>query len=108
MSNIKIEWTLAAILLVATATTWAQNNTQTSSCKDCPEWNREQKPFKVYGNTYYVGPHAGRRLRSICDDPPGSGWRPGNVHGVCVEIDPAPRRYSKTRPEEVRVGEHKA
>lgn len=26
-----------------------------SSCKDCPAWNVAQKPFKVYGNTYYVG-----------------------------------------------------
>jgi metallo-beta-lactamase class B len=24
-------------------------------CKDCAAWNRTQKPFRVYGNTYYVG-----------------------------------------------------
>jgi metallo-beta-lactamase class B len=53
----KREWTVAAILLVFAATmTWAQDN-KISSCKDCIEWNREQKPFRVYGNTYYVGPH---------------------------------------------------
>jgi metallo-beta-lactamase class B len=28
-----------------------------SSCKQCAEWNRPQKPFRIFGNTYYVGPH---------------------------------------------------
>ena len=28
-----------------------------SACTQCPVWNEEQKPFRVYGNTYYVGPH---------------------------------------------------
>ena len=28
-----------------------------SSCKDCAKWNIPQQPFKVYGNTYYVGTH---------------------------------------------------
>jgi metallo-beta-lactamase class B len=28
-----------------------------SSCADCPVWNVAQQPFKVYGNTYYVGTH---------------------------------------------------
>lgn len=27
------------------------------SCSACAEWNRPQKPFRVFGNTYYVGPH---------------------------------------------------
>ena len=26
-----------------------------SSCADCPVWNMPQQPFKIYGNTYYVG-----------------------------------------------------
>lgn len=31
---------------------------QTSaSCAHCAEWNVPQKPFRIYGNTYYVGPH---------------------------------------------------
>jgi metallo-beta-lactamase class B len=33
-----------------------------SSCADCPVWNKPQQPFRVYGNTYYVGP---RGLTSI-------------------------------------------
>ncbi len=28
-----------------------------SSCADCPAWNVPQRPFRVYGNTYYVGTH---------------------------------------------------
>jgi metallo-beta-lactamase class B len=27
------------------------------SCKDCRTWNAPQTPFRVYGNTYWVGPH---------------------------------------------------
>jgi metallo-beta-lactamase class B len=26
-------------------------------CALCAEWNKPQAPFRVYGNTYYVGPH---------------------------------------------------
>jgi metallo-beta-lactamase class B len=26
-------------------------------CTYCETWNREQAPFKLFGNTYYVGPH---------------------------------------------------
>ncbi len=28
-----------------------------SSCANCPTWNKPQQPFRIYGNTYYVGPH---------------------------------------------------
>lgn len=28
-----------------------------ADCKDCPTWNAPQSPFRVYGNTYWVGPH---------------------------------------------------
>ncbi len=26
-------------------------------CPDCATWNEPQKPFKIYGNAYYVGTH---------------------------------------------------
>ena len=26
-------------------------------CSGCAEWNQPQAPFRIYGNTYYVGPH---------------------------------------------------
>jgi metallo-beta-lactamase class B len=28
-----------------------------SSCSECRTWNLPQKPFQIYGNTYYVGTH---------------------------------------------------
>src|SRR5580700_9205071 len=34
-----------------------RGQTTASSCTHCAEWNIPQKPFKIYGNTYYVGPH---------------------------------------------------
>ena len=27
------------------------------ACASCREWNQPQKPFRIFGNTYYVGPH---------------------------------------------------
>src|SRR5438093_8055174 len=27
------------------------------ACANCPEWNTPQTPFRIFGNTYYVGPH---------------------------------------------------
>ena len=27
-----------------------------ANCTSCAEWNAPRKPFKVYGNTYFVGP----------------------------------------------------
>ena len=29
----------------------------TQHCSRCAEWNAPQEPFRIYGNTYYVGPH---------------------------------------------------
>jgi len=28
---------------------------RSASCKDCAAWNASQAPFRIYGNTYYVG-----------------------------------------------------
>ena len=35
----------------------AQRADSTPSCTRCAEWNAPQKPFRIYGNTYYVGTH---------------------------------------------------
>ena len=53
---------LATFLLVLAALAAGQNGAPASSCADCPVWNRPQQPFRIYGNTYYVGP---RGLSSI-------------------------------------------
>ena len=29
----------------------------TRPCPHCAEWNAPQRPFRIYGNTYFVGPH---------------------------------------------------
>jgi len=33
-----------------------------AGCASCDEWNKPQKPFRIFGNTYYVGP---RGLSSV-------------------------------------------
>jgi metallo-beta-lactamase class B len=48
---------LATFLLAIAALASAQTGTPASSCADCPAWNRPQQPFRIYGNTYYVGTH---------------------------------------------------
>jgi metallo-beta-lactamase class B len=30
---------------------------QSFPCPNCAEWNSPQSPFRIYGNSYYVGPH---------------------------------------------------
>ena len=30
---------------------------RTTACASCVQWNRPQKPFRIWGNTFYVGPH---------------------------------------------------
>jgi metallo-beta-lactamase class B len=44
-------------LLVLAALASGQSGAPHSSCDDCPVWNKAQQPFRIYGNTYYVGPH---------------------------------------------------
>lgn len=48
---------LSTFLLVLAVPALGQDGAPASSCADCPVWNEPQKPFRVYGNTYYVGPH---------------------------------------------------
>jgi metallo-beta-lactamase class B len=44
---------LAAILFFALQSTFVADPPHT--CDDCAAWNKPREPFKVYGNTYYVG-----------------------------------------------------
>src|SRR5215207_7005973 len=53
---------LATFLLALAALASGQSGAPASSCDNCPECNQPQQPFRVYGNTYYVGP---RGLTSI-------------------------------------------
>ena len=47
---------LGAFLLALGALAAGQSGAPASSCDACPEWNQPQRPFRIYGNTYYVGP----------------------------------------------------
>ena len=48
---------LVTFLLVLATFASGQSGVPASSCADCPVWNTPQQPFRIYGNTYYVGPH---------------------------------------------------
>src|SRR5215210_7884442 len=39
-----------------------------STCSDCAEWNAPQEPFRLFGNSYYVGPAA---LAAVLASPSG-------------------------------------
>src|SRR5690348_3739069 len=45
---------LAAVLLLAAAVA-SSADTEPIKCDRCEEWNASHAPFRVYGNTYYVG-----------------------------------------------------
>jgi len=49
------------MLLISTVAAFAQT-ASTSSCTQCLMWNQPQPPFRIFGNTYYVGP---RGLSSV-------------------------------------------
>jgi len=58
-TNLKIQnlifWSL--LLLQAALISTAVGQGAASNCKQCGEWNRPQAPFRIFGNSYYVGPH---------------------------------------------------
>jgi metallo-beta-lactamase class B len=46
-----------SILVALVAMFTAASAQTTPSCTHCAEWNVSQEPFRIYGNTYYVGVH---------------------------------------------------
>lgn len=54
-------WRLTFLLGLAVASVavsaQAADTKATPSCSQCTVWNTPQEPFRVFGNTYYVGPH---------------------------------------------------
>ncbi len=44
-------------LLLAGGVSVAAGQQAVPPCTNCAVWNVWQQPFKIYGNTYYVGPH---------------------------------------------------
>jgi len=53
--GLSIVHTLPALLSSALAAPESADLTPIQ-CDDCAKWNAEHKPFRIYGNTYYVGP----------------------------------------------------
>jgi metallo-beta-lactamase class B len=51
-----IVWLSPAALLAQTADTSGGSH-PLPSCASCAEWNAPHAPFRIYGNTYYVGTH---------------------------------------------------
>jgi metallo-beta-lactamase class B len=49
-----IRLSLATFFLICSV---AFGQQQPFPCPSCAEWNAPQAPFRIYGNTYYVGPH---------------------------------------------------
>ena len=47
----------AALLFLTLPSGTAQNKKPAPTCTQCPVWTVPQAPFKIYGNTYYVGSH---------------------------------------------------
>jgi metallo-beta-lactamase class B len=45
------------LLLASAVPALLPAQTSTPACSRCAEWNTPQEPFRIYGNTYYVGPH---------------------------------------------------
>lgn len=56
ISGTLTRWGLASLLVVAILHA-AAGQRATPACANCLEWNEPQKPFRIFGNTYYVGPH---------------------------------------------------
>ena len=48
---------LIAILFTLSKPALAADAAVSADCKQCAEWNQPVEPFRVYGNTWYVGPH---------------------------------------------------
>ncbi len=44
------------LFLVLLSSSFIAGQTQGFSCSQCAEWNTPQRPFRVFGNTYFVGP----------------------------------------------------
>lgn len=52
--NTTLRWPLVVILLASLASV---AHGRSPPCDSCAVWNTPQAPFKLYGNSYYVGPH---------------------------------------------------
>jgi metallo-beta-lactamase class B len=47
----------ATVLVLSLASPWLLAEQPDAPCDRCAVWNAPQEPFKIYGNSYYVGTH---------------------------------------------------
>lgn len=47
----------ACLLFCLYSAAFCLGQSRTTPCAKCAEWNSPQKPVRIFGNTYYVGPH---------------------------------------------------
>lgn len=48
---------IPALLVGLAASLPLQAQTRADECSSCAEWNQPQRPFRIHGNTFYVGTH---------------------------------------------------
>jgi len=56
-----------ALILPLLASGWALGQKTSPTCSRCAVWNTPQPPFRIYGNTYYVGPHGLSSILIVSD-----------------------------------------
>lgn len=59
MTHFRLTW-LAAVIAAFTLPAPASSQgalSRSAECPSCAEWNAPQAPFRIYGNTYWVGTH---------------------------------------------------
>ncbi len=57
MKSYRLKSRYLMILLVVLPVGSAAAQSPPSVCSQCSVWNRPQKPFRIFGNSYYVGTH---------------------------------------------------
>ncbi len=87
LRKLKLWGVLGLLAALVASTTGAQQ--AIPPCKQCAEWNRPQAPFRIFGNTYYVGPHG---LSSILISSPAGhilidGALPESVDHIVANIE---------------------
>jgi len=54
----RMQYVSLAALLAMTFGNVSRGQNAKTSCANCAAWNKPQTPFRIFGNTYYVGTHA--------------------------------------------------
>lgn len=58
MSRARFQSAVKIFLFELLLTAIATGQTAQPACPKCTEWNQPQAPFRIFGNSYYVGTHA--------------------------------------------------